>query len=61
DPSLVECLALPMQVDVAGETRGRTIGDLSRQGPLVKVAVGVDVERFLGAFLSRLTRLAAHT
>lgn len=61
DPSLVECLALPMQVDVAGETRGRTIGDLSRQGPLVNVAVGVDVERFLGAFLSRLTRLAANT
>ncbi|GAB3698601.1 nucleoside hydrolase [Corynebacterium nasicanis] len=61
DPSLVTCLALPMQVDVAGETRGRTIGDLSRQGPMVNVAVDVDVERFLGAFMTRLTRLAANT
>ncbi|NLA57157.1 MAG: nucleoside hydrolase [Corynebacterium humireducens] len=61
DPSLVTCLSLPMQVDLAGETRGRTIGDLSRVAPEVKVAVGVDVERFLGEFMERLTRLAANT
>lgn len=61
DPTLVTCLTLPMQVDLAGETRGRTIGDLPRQGPLVKVAVGVDAGRFLGEFTTRLTRLAANT
>ena len=61
DPTLVECLEIPLQVDLAGETRGRTIGDLSRVDPAVKVAVGVDVERFLGEFMGRLTRLAANT
>lgn len=61
DPTLVQCLEIPVQVDVEGATRGRTIGDLSRRGPLVKVAVGVDVERFLGEFMTRLTRLAANT
>ncbi len=61
DPSLVSCLSLPMQVDLAGETRGRTIGDLSRVAPEVEVAVGVDVDRFLGGFMERLTRLAANS
>ena len=59
DPSLVTCLSLPMQVDVTGETRGRTIGRFS--GHPVRVAVGVDVDRFLHTFLERLTRLAANT
>lgn len=61
DPTFVECLEIPLQVDLAGETRGRTIGDLSRTDPAVKVAVSVDVERFLGEFVGRLTRLAANT
>ena len=56
DPSLVSGLSLPMTVDVAGETRGRTIGRLS--GRPVRVAVDVDAERFRTEFLSRLTRLA---
>lgn len=59
DPSLVECLELPMQVDVAGETRGRTIGRMT--GNPVRVAVDVDVDKFLSGFLTRLTRLTQDT
>lgn len=64
DPSLVTTLDINMKVDTEGETRGRTIGDEERLNDPVKtakVAVGVDVERFLGEFMDRLTGLAAKT
>lgn len=58
DPSLVTTLAINMKVDVDGETRGRTIGDETRLNDpekTMKVAVGVDVERFLSEFMTRVT------
>lgn len=61
DPSLVTCLDINMKVDTEGETRGRTIGDEERLNDPVKtskVAVGVDVERFLNELMTRLTKLA---
>lgn len=61
DPSLVTCLDINMKVDTEGETRGRTIGDEERLNDPVKtarVAVGVDVECFLGELMQRLTKLA---
>lgn len=61
DPSLVTCLDINMKVDTEGETRGRTIGDEERLNDPVKtarVAVGVDVDRFLGELMQRLTTLA---
>ncbi|MBZ8178012.1 nucleoside hydrolase [Corynebacterium poyangense] len=64
DPSLVTCLDINMKVDCEGETRGRTIGDeekLNDPKKSVKVAVGVDVERFLKEFMSRITKAAAQT
>lgn len=64
DPSLVTTLDINMKVDTEGETRGRTIGDeerLNDPDKTTKVAVGVDVERFLGELMDRLTRLAADT
>ncbi|MCF4006424.1 nucleoside hydrolase [Corynebacterium uropygiale] len=64
DPSLVTCLDINMKVDCEGETRGRTIGDeekLNDPKKSMKVAVGVDVERFLHELMERITRLAADT
>ncbi|NEG96696.1 nucleoside hydrolase [Bifidobacterium sp. SMB2] len=61
DPSLVTTLDINMQVDVEGPTRGRTIGDNERLNDPVKtmkVAVGVDVPRFLDEFMNRITGLA---
>ncbi|PWG59354.1 nucleoside hydrolase [Bifidobacterium catulorum] len=61
DPSLVTTLDINMQVDVEGPTRGRTIGDNERLNDPVKtmkVAVGVDVPRFLNEFMTRITGLA---
>lgn len=61
DPSLVTVIEHNMKVDVDGETRGRTIGDEVRlNDPVknVKVAVGVDVERFLSEFMSRIGSVA---
>ncbi|PJM73489.1 nucleoside hydrolase [Bifidobacterium primatium] len=61
DPSLVTTLDINMQVDVDGPTRGRTIGDNERLNDPVKtmkVAVGVDVPRFLDEFMNRITGLA---
>ncbi|WP_055426929.1 nucleoside hydrolase [Bifidobacterium aesculapii] len=63
DPTLVSTLALNMKVDVAGATRGRTIGDekrLNEPATTTDVAVGVDVPRFLDEFMTRITTLAAH-
>lgn len=64
DPSLVTCLDINLKVDLEGETRGRTIGDPDRLNDPVKtarVAVAVDVERFLAEFMQRLTSLAEKT
>ncbi len=64
DPSLVDTLAINLKVDTDGETRGRTIGDETCLNDPVKsarVAVGVDVDRFLEEFMRRLTGLARET
>jgi purine nucleosidase len=64
DPTLVTTLPMNMKVDVDGPTRGRTIGDNDRLNDPVKtmrVAVGVDVDRFLHEFMTRITSLAAAT
>jgi purine nucleosidase len=56
DPSLVKVLPINMQVDVEGPTRGRTIGDgerLNDAHKTMRVAVGVDVPRFLKEFMHR--------
>ncbi|OZG69553.1 nucleoside hydrolase [Bifidobacterium eulemuris] len=61
DPTLVSTLAINMQVDVEGATRGRTIGDnerLNDPNKTMEVAVGVDVPRFLDEFMTRITSLA---
>lgn len=61
DPTLVTTLPINMSVDVEGPTRGRTIGDSEKLNEKVKtsqVAVGVDVDRFLNEFMTRITRLA---
>lgn len=57
DQSLVTLHPINMQVDLEGPTRGRTIGSLeglSNPEKTVQVAVGVDVERFLGEFMARV-------
>lgn len=61
DPSLVTVIEHNMKVDLEGPTRGRTIGDEERLNDPeknVKVAVAVDVERFLSEFMSRITSVA---
>lgn len=62
DPTLVTTLDMNMKVDTEGEIRGRTIGDNERLNDpkkTVKVAVGVDKERFLHEFMTRIGNLAA--
>lgn len=64
DPSLVETLPINLKVDTEGPSRGRTIADETCLNDPVKsarVAVGVDVERFLEEFMRRLTGLARQT
>ncbi|STC67065.1 putative nucleoside hydrolase [Corynebacterium diphtheriae] len=61
DPSLVTLLPINLKVDTEGPTRGRTIGDevrLNDSHKNCKVAVGVDVDRFLKEFMERITRVA---
>ena len=61
DQTLVTTLDINMKVDVEGPTRGRTIGDETRLNDPVKtmkVAVGVDVPRFLNEFMTRISGLA---
>ncbi|CAB0561163.1 nucleoside hydrolase [Corynebacterium diphtheriae] len=61
DPSLVTLLPINLKVDTEGSTRGRTIGDevrLNDPHKNCKVAVGVDVDRFLKEFMERITRVA---
>ncbi|RSX58163.1 nucleoside hydrolase [Bifidobacterium samirii] len=63
DPTLVSLLPINMKVDVDGPTRGRTIGDETRLNDphkTMKVALGVDVPRFLDEFMTRITTLAQH-
>lgn len=62
NPTLVTTLDMNMKVDTEGEIRGRTIGDNERLNDpkkTVKVAVGVDKERFLHEFMTRIGNLAA--
>ncbi|CAB0820973.1 nucleoside hydrolase [Corynebacterium diphtheriae] len=61
DPSLVTLLPINLKVDTEGPTRGRTIGDevrLNDPHKNCKVAVGVNVDRFLKEFMERITRVA---
>lgn len=61
DPSLVTLVPINLKVDTEGPTRGRTIGDevrLNDPHKNCKVAVGVDVDRFLKEFMERITRVA---
>ncbi|CAB0651371.1 nucleoside hydrolase [Corynebacterium diphtheriae] len=61
DPSLLTLLPINLKVDTEGPTRGRTIGDevrLNDPHKNCKVAVGVDVDRFLKEFMERITRVA---
>ncbi|CAB0702769.1 nucleoside hydrolase [Corynebacterium diphtheriae] len=61
DPLLVTLLPINLKVDTEGPTRGRTIGDevrLNDPHKNCKVAVGVDVDRFLKEFMERITRVA---
>ena len=63
DPTLVTTLPINMKVDLDGPTRGRTIGDETRLNDphkTMKVALGVDVPRFLDEFMTRITTLAQH-
>ena len=58
DPGLVTTLPINLQVDVEGPTRGRTIGDVARLNDPRKtsrVALGVDVDRFLEELMARIT------
>ncbi|MFC0264981.1 nucleoside hydrolase [Alloscardovia macacae] len=62
DPSLVTLLDINMKVDVDGPTRGRTIGDEQRitdRTKTMKVAVAVDVDRFVGELMDRIGALVA--
>ncbi|WBT07887.1 nucleoside hydrolase [Corynebacterium sp. SCR221107] len=62
DPSLVTLLPINLKVDTEGATRGRTIGDETRLNDPhknAKVAVGVDVSRFLEEFMTRIGRVAS--
>lgn len=62
DPTLVTTLDINMRVDTEEPTRGRTIGDndrLTDPKKTMKVAVGVDTERFKHELITRLGTLAA--
>ncbi len=62
DPTLVTTLPINMKVETEGATRGRTIGDeqrLNDPNKTMRVAVGVDVPRFLDEFMTRITKLAS--
>lgn len=60
DPTLVQTMPINLMVDTEGEGRGRTIGDpteLLSEPKRTKVALGVDRDRFLARFTSRLNAL----
>ncbi len=57
DPTLVTTIAHNMKVDTEAPTRGRTIGDderLNDPNKNARVAVAVDVDRFLGELMDRI-------
>lgn len=61
DPTLVTCFPINLMVETEGAGRGRTIGDPNKlldQPKNVKVALGVDAERFVNQFMDRLINLA---
>jgi inosine-uridine nucleoside N-ribohydrolase len=62
DPTLVETRRCAVDVELSGAlTRGMTVADWRGQwnkAPNVEVAVKVDAERFRGAFLAAMERLA---
>ena len=57
EPDLVDCLILPLQVDTEGPTVGRTIGRWDGPDVETRVAVGVDVDRFVPDFIDKLAQL----
>ncbi|MEJ6019828.1 nucleoside hydrolase [Corynebacterium sp. H113] len=60
DPTLIDVLPHNIKVDLAGPTRGRTIGNEERlNDPIknVKVAVRVDAHRFLIEFMNRIGKV----
>ena len=65
DPSLVNCIDLPMKVELeTGDfhgTRGRTIGDpaglIGSNAPRIHVALQVDSHRFVSDFTTRIKSL----
>ncbi|WKD59097.1 nucleoside hydrolase [Corynebacterium caspium] len=60
DPSLATLLPHNLKVETSGPTRGRTIGNEKRLNDPIKntkVAVGVDVQRFLKEFMERIGRV----
>lgn len=60
DPSFVELLPVNLKVDTEGPTRGRTIGDEARlldEEKTSKVAVGVDIDRFVADLVTQLSGL----
>ncbi len=60
DPGLVGTLDINMSVDLEGPTRGRTIGnfaELNNPVKTTKVAVTVEVDRFVNELVTRLTGL----
>ena len=60
DESLVGVLPMNLRVDLAGPTRGRTIGSLeglAEPDKRTRAAVRVDAERFLAGFMDRTERV----
>ena len=60
DESLVGVLPINLRVDLAGPTRGRTIGSLeglAEPDKRTRAAVRVDAERFLAGFMDRMERV----
>ena len=60
DESLVGVLPMNLRVDLAGPTRGRTIGSLeglAEPDKRTRAAVRVDAERFLTGFMDRTERV----
>ncbi len=60
DPTLIKTHAINLQCDLEGVMRGRTIGDpsrLSEPAETIEVGLGVDIDRALKEFMSRLTAL----
>lgn len=64
DPGFITTHAINMKVDLDGPTRGRTIGDetrLNNPEKHTRVALGAEVDRFVGQLVHRLSVLAQST